>query len=87
MGYENEHPDIQESKLEEKYRRIPNFNSPEFSDSNKLLEWFSGYNEYYSSKYSISLVPENSGERCSKEFYRSSTDSRQEIFAIPAKKT
>ena len=58
MGYENEHPDIQESNLEEKYRHIPNFNSPEFSDSKKLLEWLSGYNEYYSSKYSISLLPE-----------------------------
>lgn len=59
MKYENEDPEIQQQKLDMKYRKIPNFprvlyETPE--GQQQIANWLSGYNEYISSKYSISMV-------------------------------
>lgn len=59
MGYENEDPEIQQQKLDIKYGKIPNFSKELFQTSEgmqEIAEWFSGYNEYLQSKYSISLM-------------------------------
>jgi hypothetical protein len=59
MGYENEHPDIQEQKLDEKYKRILSLTREQLKDPNYKVyieDWFNGYNAYLSSKYSISLT-------------------------------
>ena len=49
MGYENEHPDIQEHKLAEKYKRLPVFTAQQLNDPifrEYLNEWLDGYNEW-----------------------------------------
>ena len=59
MGYENEAPEIQQQKLDIKYEKIPNFSKELFETSEglqQIADWFSGYNEYLQSKYSISLM-------------------------------
>jgi len=59
MGYENEDPEIQQQKLDIKYEKIPNFPKELFETSDglqQIADWFDGYNEYISSKYSISLI-------------------------------
>jgi len=59
MGYENEDPEIQQQKLDIKYQNIPKFSKELFETSDglqQILDWFDGYNEYISSKYSISLL-------------------------------
>ena len=55
---ENEDPEIQQQKLDKKYEKIPNFSKELFETSEglqQIADWFSGYNEYLLSKYSISL--------------------------------
>jgi hypothetical protein len=54
---ENEDPEeIQQQKLDIKYEKIPNFSKELFETSaglQQIADWFSGYNEYLLSKYSI----------------------------------
>ena len=59
MGYENEEPEIQEQNLDKKYEKIPHFTKYHFQTPEgrmQVNEWFNGYNEYLSSKYSISRL-------------------------------
>jgi hypothetical protein len=59
MGYENEDPEIQQQKLDIKYEKIPYFTVEQLQTEEtrkKMVEWFNGYNEYLSSKYSLSLL-------------------------------
>ena len=59
MGYENEDPEIQEQKLDIKYSKIPNFPRELYltlEGQQQIEDWFSGYNTYLSSKYSISML-------------------------------
>lgn len=62
MGYENEDPEIQQQKLDIKYEKIPNFSKELFATSDglqQIADWFSGYNEYLQSKYSISMFSQD----------------------------
>jgi hypothetical protein len=58
MGYENEDPAIQQQKLDIKYEKIPNFSKELFQTAEglqQIADWFSGYNEYLLSNYSMQM--------------------------------